>query len=141
MALLAILALLLSVPALAQEPKPTPPKPPKPAAKQPAKEAPPEDPAVAAVLETKPTTPAECVRAAKILADLGRADLAKGLLKKALDAHLDAKQLADLAEQLGAKTFLDLAGQPALQPEAKQLADAATAALVPGCKTRRASPG
>ncbi len=126
----AILALVLTVPVLAEEPKPKPAKPPKAAAeKQPAKEAPPEDPAVAAILETKPATPAECIRAAKILADLGRADLAKGFLKKALDANLDPKQLADLAEQLGAKTFLDMAGQAALQPEAKRLADAVTAAL------------
>ena len=61
----------------------------------------PDDPAVAAILETKPTTPAECVRAAKTLADLGRADLAKDFLKKVLDAKLDPQQLADLGEQFG----------------------------------------
>ena len=69
---------------------------------------------MAAILATKPTTPAECVRAAKILADLGRADLAKTFIKKVLDANLDQQQLADLGEQLGASTFLDLAGRPAL---------------------------
>ncbi len=84
---------------------------------------------MAAVIETKPTTPAECSRAAKILVDLGRPDLAKGLLKKVLDANLEPKQLADLAEQLGAKTFFDMAVVPALQPEAKRLADAVAAAI------------
>ena len=39
----------------------------------------PDSPAVEAVLETKPSTPAELVRAAKILADLGRPDLAKAV--------------------------------------------------------------
>ena len=71
----------------------------------------PEDPAVAAILATKPTTPAECVRAAKTLADLGQPDVAKRFLKKVLDAKLDPQQLADLGEQFGAPTFLDLAGQ------------------------------
>ena len=89
----------------------------------------PEDPAVAAILATKPTTPAECVRAAKTLADLGHPDVAKPLLKKVLDAKLDPQQLADLGEQFGCGAFLDMAGQAALLPEAKQLADAVAAAV------------
>ena len=88
----------------------------------------PEDPAVAAIMATKPTTPVECARAAKILADLGRADLAKTFIKKVLDAHLDQQQLADLSEQLGPSTFFDLSARAALQPEGKQLADAVAAA-------------
>ena len=84
---------------------------------------------MAAILETKPTTPAECVRAAKILVDLGRPDVAKDLLKKVLDAKLNRPQLADLGDQIGARAFLDMAAQPALLPEAKQLADAVVAAL------------
>ena len=95
----------------------------------PEKAAPPDEPAVAAILATKPTTPEECVRAAKILADLGRADLAKGFLKKVLDAKLDQQQLADLGEQIGSPMFLDMSDRPALQPEAKQLADAVAAAV------------
>ena len=43
---------------------------------------PPEDPAVAAILETKPATPAECAIAAKTLADLGHPDLAKRFLEE-----------------------------------------------------------
>ena len=89
---------------------------------------PPEDPAVQAVLESKPTTPAECVRAAKVLADLQRPDLAKILLKKVLDAKPADQQLAELANQFGASMFLDLAAQPAMCPEARQLADAVVAA-------------
>ncbi len=88
----------------------------------------PEDPAVQAVLESKPATPAECSRAAKILATLQRPDLAKILLKKVLDANPTEQQLAALADQFGATMFLDLASQPDLCPEAKQLADAVVAA-------------
>ena len=102
----------------------------KPAAKEPAaEEGPvPEDPAVAAILATKPTTPAECVRAAKTLADLGHPDVAKQFLKKVIDAKLDPQQLADLGVEFGVPMFLDLAGRAALLPEAKQLADAVAAA-------------
>ncbi len=81
-----------------------------------------------AILESKPATPAECSRAAKILADLQRPDLAKVLLKKVLDANPTEQQLAALANQFGATMFLDLASQPDLCPEAKQLADAVVAA-------------
>jgi len=85
--------------------------------------------AVAAILATKPTTPAECVRAAKILVDLERVDLAKDFVKKVLDAKLDQQQLAELGEQLGAVVFLRLADQGELLPEAKQLADAVVGAV------------
>jgi hypothetical protein len=108
-----------------QEPKADKPD----ADKVPAAEAVPEDPAVAAILATKPTTPAECTRAAKILADLGQADLARGLLKKVLAAKLDSEQLADLGQQLGSPVFFDLSGRAALRPEGKRLADAVMAAL------------
>jgi HEAT repeat protein len=121
---------------MAQAPKPKPPKPA--AAKEEKKvdigkvlseQKPPEDPTVAAILATKPTTPEECVRAAKTLVELKRADLAKGLLKKALDAKLDPQQLADLGQAVGLPMFFDLADNSALQPEAKQLADAVAAAI------------
>ena len=58
-----------------------------------------------------------------------RPDLAKGFLKKVLDAKLDPQQLADLGEQFGSPMFLDMAGRAALLPEAKQLADAVAAAV------------
>ena len=81
-----------------------------------------------AVLQTKPSTPAECCRAAKVLADLHRPDLAKTFLQKVLDGKPDAAQLVDLAKEFGAAMFLDLASQPELCPPARQLADAVTAA-------------
>ena len=74
------------------------------------------------------------------LADLGQPDLAKGFLKKVLDAKLDPQQLADLGEQFGSPMFLDLAGRPALLPEAKQLADAVAAAVKARLKTPSGSP-
>lgn len=102
----------------AQSPEPKPPAP----------EAAP-DPAVEAILATRPTTPAELVRAAVTLADLDRADLAKRFLKKVIAEKLDRERLADLGEQVGSATFVDLALREALRPESKQLADAVLAAL------------
>ncbi len=115
----------------AAKPKPAAAKPEKkPAAQPPAAEADSalEDPAVAAILDAKPATPAECASAAKTLADLGHPDLAKRFLKQVLDAKLGGEQLADLGEQFGTLMFLDMAGQAALRPEAQQLADAVVAA-------------
>lgn len=126
-AALCLTATLWAASVVAQAPAAEPPKAEPPAAK---KAAPiPDTPAVAAILETKPATPEECVRAAKVLADLDRADLAKDFLKKTLDAKLDAAQLADLGGQIGSPVFIDLSRHPALQPEAKQLADAVAAAV------------
>jgi hypothetical protein len=121
--------MLVVAPAWGQGPRPKPQAKPPEAEKTPAGEAAPEDPAVAAILATKPATPAECVRAAKILADLGRADLAKGFLKKVLAENLDQEHLANLGEELGSPLFFDLSGRAALQPEGKRLGNAVMAAL------------
>ncbi len=88
----------------------------------------PPDSAVAAILAAKPTTPAECVQAAKTLVDLGHMDVAKKLLKQVVDAKLPSAQLAELGQQFGAAMFIDLGSRPSLQPEAKQLADAVLSA-------------
>lgn len=88
----------------------------------------PEDSAVAAILETKPSTPTECIRAAKILSDLKRPDLAKQFLQKVIESNLDAPALAKLAEQLGSATFVQLSARADLQPQSRQLADAVLAA-------------
>ena len=85
----------------------------------PAESAPPQDPAVQAILESKPSTPAEFVRGAKILFDLQRPDLAKTLLQKVLDANPSDAQLADLARQFSLKMFLDFATVPELNPPAR----------------------
>ena len=46
------------------------------------KEAAPTSREVTAILETKPTTPSECLGAAKVLVDLDRPDLAKASFEK-----------------------------------------------------------
>lgn len=89
----------------------------------------PETPAVAAILATHPTTPSECIRAAKTLADFDRPDLARPLLKKVLDAKLDPHQWEQLGTEFGTPLFLDLSSRPALAPEAKQVGDAVSAAI------------
>ena len=80
-------------------------------------------PPVAAIMATKPSTPAEQVRAAKILAGLDRPDLAKGFLAKVLAANLDQAALFDLEQQFGAPLFINLSIRPELAPEGQQLAD------------------
>ena len=83
----------------------------------------PDSPAVAAVLATKPTTPVDMTRAAKVLSDLGRPDLARDLIKKVLAANLDQGQLAAMEEKFGSAMFLKIASRNDLAPEGKQLAD------------------
>ena len=90
---------------------------------------PPENPAVTALLETKPATPLDCLRTAKVLIEFDREDLARGFLKKALDAGLEPRQLIALGEQVSTATILDFASRPKLQPEGKRLADAVMAAI------------
>ena len=97
------------------------------AAKQ-AIEAPLANPAVDALLQTKPTTAKECFQAATILVKLERPDLAKQFVARILAMKLNREQLAELADQFGSPAFLELAAQPELNPEAKQLSDAVLAA-------------
>ena len=88
-----------------------------------------EDPEVEALLATKPSTPLEWVRAAKILVDLDRPDLAKGFLKQVLGANLDQQQLVALEEFFGAAVFTEMASRADLAPEARQLSDAVLTAV------------
>ena len=89
----------------------------------------PNDPAVEAILATNPATPAEWTRAARILSDLGRPDLARGMLKRVLDAQLDDARLIALYETHGAAVFTALAARGDLAPEARQLTDAVLSAV------------
>jgi CheY-like chemotaxis protein len=89
----------------------------------------PKDAAVSGLLATNPTTPRERARAARILADLGRPDLARGYLKQVLEAKLDDAQLSALAEEFGPAMFTEMAARATLAPEAKQLADAVLGAV------------
>ena len=88
----------------------------------------PESVAVRAVLDSNPTTLAELVRAAKILADLDRPDKGREFLQMALGAKPTQQQLAALVERFGSSLLMDLAGRGGLAPEAKQLAKAALTA-------------
>lgn len=84
-------------------------------------DAPPLPAAVQAVLAAKPTKPDELVRAARTLAGLGQPALAREMLKRVLDAQLDAAALADLAERFGSPVFVTLATQADVQPEGAEL--------------------
>lgn len=81
------------------------------------------DPAVLAILESKPTTPAEQFDAARLLADLGQTELAKALLKKLMAAKLDDATLAGLVDKFGTPVFLRFAKIESLTPEAGQFVD------------------
>jgi len=83
-----------------------------------------DDPAIAAILETDPGRPADCARAAKILADLGRPDLGKTFLKRIIDAKPNQQQLAELVEEFGSPMFANMASNREMLPEARLLADA-----------------
>jgi len=90
----------------------------------------PNSPGVEAILATNPTTPPQRVRAAKILADLERPDLARQLLGQVIDAlaGLDeagrSATLVGLEERFGSTIFTEMASRADLAPEARQLNDA-----------------
>lgn len=86
------------------------------------------DPAVEAVLDTKPGTPSELVRAGRALAGLKRPDLARQMFRKALAANLGAAQLVELADEFGGEAFVQIASRAELAPEGPQLAEAVLAA-------------
>ncbi len=80
------------------------------------------NPGVEAILANNPRTPEELTRSAKILADLGRPDLAKGFLRRVLAAEPGQKQLAAMVQQYGSAMFTAMAGRADLNPEGKKLA-------------------
>lgn len=79
------------------------------------------DPAVEAILEAKPTTPAELFRAATLLVRLKRPDLAKKSLAQLLAAKPDDEAWGKLVDQFGTGEFIALTGKPELNPEAIQV--------------------
>jgi len=83
-----------------------------------------EDPGVLAILESRPTTPAELLRAADVLSQLGRPKLAKQFLTRLLDAKLTEAQLAELASSFGTGTFLKISRSAELAPEGAEFANA-----------------
>ena len=72
---------------------------------------PPEDPVVTALLTSNPTTPSEIFHTAQLLLQAGRPELAKGFLKKLLDAKLDDEQWTALVNEFHTPAFADLAGR------------------------------
>ncbi|NLE36780.1 MAG: HEAT repeat domain-containing protein, partial [Pirellulaceae bacterium] len=87
------------------------------------------DPIVEVLDTSKPATPADAIQLATIMADLGRADLAKKHLQTVLDANLDRAGLVDLAARFDSRYFARLASRPELAPEARRLADAVLSAV------------
>jgi len=120
-------------PAKGKKAKPAAAKPaegdkPRPAGK-PVNLAPPEDPVVTALLASKPTTPSEIFRTAQLLLEAGRPELAKGFLKKLLDAKLDDGQWTTLVDEFHTPAFTDLAGRTELRPESEELIHTALSAV------------
>ena len=91
--------------------------------------APPEDPVVTALLTSNPKTPSEIFSTAQLLLEAGRPDLAKGFLKKLLDAKLDDAQWTALVDEFHTPAFTDLAGRSELRPESEELIHAALSAV------------
>ncbi|MEA1951055.1 MAG: hypothetical protein U9N87_06700 [Planctomycetota bacterium] len=94
-------------------------------------------PSVQAVVATNPRTPADWARAASLVAELDAPELAKSYLKKILDANPDQRQLRELADRFSGAMFVKMASNPALAPEAGQLADKIIAAV----EKQRNDPG
>ncbi len=74
----------------------------------------PDDPAVQAVLESRPQTAFELLRAVRILADLGHPKLAEPFAKQLVEQKLDAQQQAALFKQFPSATLVRLARNPEL---------------------------
>jgi CheY-like chemotaxis protein len=83
------------------------------------------DPTVRAVLESNPVEPAELVRAIETLINLRHAAAGKAFMQRLAGWQLEDKALAELVGQYGTGTFLRMALQPALNPEATEFSQRA----------------
>jgi HEAT repeat protein len=77
----------------------------------------PDDPAVLAVLESKPQTPFDLLRATQILTDLGHPRLALPFVKQLTGQKLDAEQQAALFKKFPSATLMRLARNAELAKE------------------------
>ena len=85
----------------------------------------PDDPVVRAVIESRPRTPAELIRAADTLARLDQAELGRSFLKQWLGLpEVPDEAKADLVRQFGNAFLIRLATDAQLAPEGRQVADA-----------------
>jgi DNA-binding response OmpR family regulator len=86
------------------------------------------DVAVETVIDSKPTSPAELLRVAATLADLGRPDLAKAYLQQLAAANPGEAALAEVAGKIDADVLMRLSSNLELRPEGRALASAVLAA-------------
>lgn len=86
------------------------------------------DPLVRAVLDNKPTTPEELLRAIDTLIDLRAMYEADLLVDQLAKSQIDNERWADLVDEVGSAVFIRLAVNADLQPKGKEIADAALAA-------------
>ena len=80
------------------------------------------DPAVLAILESDPQTPSAKVRAARVLVNLHRHDLASELLQQIVAAKQSRSRLVKLYNRFGPGVFISFAQENELQPAGAELA-------------------
>jgi len=80
-----------------------------------------QDPLVLAIQESNPQTPAELLKATKMLMDYGRADSARGYAAKLIAANPAPKTLAALVGEYGTGFFMTLQRNKAMAPEGPSL--------------------
>ncbi len=83
-----------------------------------------QDPLVLAIVQSRPTTPAQWIYDVRSLVNLRRYEISREYLKEFLAALPDASTLADIQAQFGSALFLRITRLAELQPEGKQVADA-----------------
>ncbi|MCG8586827.1 MAG: hypothetical protein MI757_19155 [Pirellulales bacterium] len=81
-----------------------------------------DDPLVAAIRPRPGATPADTLRAIRLLTEIGRADLAKQYIDQLNKANLDAKALVAMMDSEGALSVMTLIREKDLQPDGKTLA-------------------
>jgi hypothetical protein len=84
--------------------------------------------AVETIVDSNPTTPAQLLKAALLLADMDRLDLAKKYLAQLSASKPDENVLAESAGQIDPEMLLRVSAHPDLQPEGAQYASAILAA-------------
>ncbi len=82
------------------------------------------NPAVLAIVESKPESPRELIRAVGSLINLDRPQRMKGYLEQLSAANPDTGTLVELHREFGSALFLRLIRNPDLQPEGTQIGNA-----------------
>ncbi len=83
-----------------------------------------EDTLIHTLLESKPTTATELVRAIKIMVDINRPKVAKLLVKQLLETKPTPRDMDQLIEQFGTAAFIQLSTVPELAPDMGKFVDA-----------------